>query len=48
MCKMKKVVAAVIALSILGLGLLTAVPDASAKRRCPPGFEDVNNVCAPK
>ena len=45
---MKKVFAAVVALSILGLGLLTVVPDASAKRRCPPGYEDVNNVCVPK
>jgi len=45
---MKKAVAAVIALSILGLGLLTVVPDASAKRRCPAGQEDVNNVCVKK
>jgi len=44
---MKKAIAAVIALSILGLGLLTAVPDASA-RRCPAGQEDVNNRCVPK
>ena len=44
---MKKMVAAAVALAILGLGLLTVVPDASA-RRCPPGTEDVNNVCVRK
>ena len=42
----KKVLALTLALAFLGLNLMAT--DAQAKRRCPPGFEDVNNVCVPK
>jgi hypothetical protein len=39
---------AVLSLGLLIMALLTMIPDASAKRRCPPGQEDSNNVCVPK
>ena len=39
-----KIFAAVLALSLL---TLTLVSDVSA-RRCPRGFDDINNVCVPK
>lgn len=46
---MKKAFAALTAVAILGIAMLTVVPDAEARkgRRCPRGFEDVNNVCVP-
>ncbi len=44
---LKKTMLAVLALSFLA-GTLAVVPDAVAKRRCPPGQEDINNVCVPK
>ena len=53
-----EVFATVVAMAVLSLGLLTMAlltmvrltmaPDASAKRRCPPSQEDINNVCVPK
>ena len=39
---------AVLSLGLLIMALLTMTPDASAKRRCPPDQEDINNVCVPK
>ncbi len=42
------VVMAVLSLGLLTMALLTMALDASAKRRCPPGQEDINNVCVPK
>jgi hypothetical protein len=42
----KRVLAIALALSFLGLAII--VPNAPAKRRCPRGFEDVNNICIPK
>jgi hypothetical protein len=42
----KKMIAAVLTLSFVGL--LAMAPDAEAKRRCPRGQDDVNNVCMPK
>jgi hypothetical protein len=39
---------AVLSLGLLTMALLTMAPDTSAKRRCPPGQEDINNVCVPK
>ncbi len=46
---MQEVFATVVAMGVLSLGLLTMAlltmaPDAAAKRRCPPGQEDINNV----
>jgi hypothetical protein len=46
---MQEVFATVVAMGVLSLGLLTMAlltmaPDASAKRRCPPVQEDINNV----
>jgi hypothetical protein len=43
---MTKMIAAILALSFMGL--LALAPDAEAKRRCPRGQDDVNNVCVPK
>ena len=43
---LKKSILALVALSILGL--TTISQDALAKRRCPVGQEDINNVCTPK
>lgn len=37
-----------IALTLSVLGVLASAPDAQAKRRCPRGYDDVNNVCVPK
>ena len=42
------VVMAVLSLGLLTMALLTMALDASAKRRCPLGQEDINNVCVPK
>ncbi len=42
----KRVLAMALALTFLGL--LSAAPDAQAKRRCPRGQEDINNICVPK
>ena len=42
----KKVLALALLLSFLGLNLMAT--DAQAKRRCPQGQEDINNVCVPK
>jgi hypothetical protein len=41
-----KIWATVLALSLFGL--FAMVTDASAKRRCPRGQEDINNVCVPR
>ncbi len=41
----KKIVAMVLALSFLGVMFAGS---ALAKRRCPPGQEDINNLCAPE
>ena len=46
---MQEVFATVVAVGVLSLGLLTMAlltmaPDASAKRRRPPGQKDINNV----
>lgn len=45
----KKVLAAAIAMALLGFATLSFAPDAEARkgRRCPRGFEDVNDVCVP-
>ncbi len=43
---MKKVLAAFLMLSFFGV--VATGSDALAKRRCPPGQEDVNNICVPK
>ena len=40
-----KIFAAVLALSLFGLAI---VSDVSAKRRCPRGQVDINNVCVSK
>jgi len=42
----KKVLAAFLLLSFLGV--VATGSDALAKRRCPRGQEDVNNICVPK
>ena len=42
----QRMLAAALALSFIGL--LAMAPDAEAKRRCPRGQDDVNNVCVPK
>ena len=42
----KKVLALALLLSFLGLNLMAT--NAQAKRRCPSGQEDINNVCVPK
>ena len=39
---------AVLSLGLLIMALLTMTLDDSAKRRCPPDQEDINNVCSPK
>lgn len=41
----KKIMALALALSFLGVMFADS---ALAKRRCPPGQEDINNVCVPK
>jgi hypothetical protein len=50
---MEEVFATVVTMAVLSLGLmimalLTMAPDVSSERRCPPGQEDINNVCVPK
>ena len=42
----KKALALALATAFLGLNLMAS--DAVAKRRCPAGFDDVNNICVPK
>ena len=39
---------AVLSLGLLTMALLTMASDTSAKRRCPWGQKDINNVCVPK
>ncbi len=50
---MKEVFATAVTMVILSLGLLimallTMAPNVSAAQRCPPGQEEINNVCVPK
>ena len=50
---MQEVFATVVTMAVLSLGLLmmallTMVADASGKRQCSAGQEDINSVCMPK